>query len=131
LLRPASRLALTFLLAAVLASGCTRRDNVVPTPGSPPTASASITGQQKTAAMSIWCRMTAEFARDMMMEQSPEDLHERAMKAAHDVSEKVARQLDVSVGRAAEIINAAVLEHGGSDGASGYCESHAGADATP
>ncbi len=81
--------------------------------------------------MSIWCRMTAEFARDMMMEQSPEDLRKRAMEAAHEVSEKVAQQLDVPVGRAAEIINAAVLEHAGNDGASGYCESHASADAAP
>ncbi|MGH7948265.1 MAG: hypothetical protein ACREQF_03465 [Candidatus Binataceae bacterium] len=79
--------------------------------------------------MKTWCDMTSEMARDMMMEQNPDVLRKRAINAAHRLSEKVAQQLDVPLERAAEIINVAVLELGGRDGASAYCESHA--DAAP
>lgn len=118
------------LLIAILASACTRQDAEPPSTDSPPTASAPISEQQKSAAMHIWCEMTPEFAREMMMEQDTDELRKRAINAAHQLSEKVAEQLDVPLARAAEIINVTVIERGGRDGASAYCESHADADAT-
>jgi len=119
------------VLIAILASACTRQDAESPSIVSPPTASAPITEQQKSAAMHIWCEMTPEFAREMMMEQDTDGLRKRAINAAHQLSERVAEQLDVPLARAAEIINLTVIERGGRDGASAYCESHADADATP